>query len=242
MSTEAQPILSLRPASLADRAIIRQLAHEIWPLCYGPLLPKGQVAYMLAGRYEDSALALLFEEREYFLLILDHDPSPPTPIGFCSLRLQVPEARLEELYLDPAHQGKGLGSRALQLLEAHCQEGNATRISLRVNRANEPAIQCYRRNGFDVLREEVTDIGRGFVMDDFWMGKPLDQTKKHTHAYWIAHQIVAGIKRFFFTLPPFLLLHVFLSVGTWVHHLLFALLIGFLLEMGMKRVLYGADV
>jgi ribosomal protein S18 acetylase RimI-like enzyme len=43
-----------------------------------------------------------------------------------------------------------------------------------VNRNNAQAIAAYRRNGFDVAREVVVDIGGGFMMDDFVMSKDLD--------------------------------------------------------------------
>jgi len=45
---------------------------------------------------------------------------------------------------------------------------------LGVNRFNEKAIRAYRRNGFAIREELKTDIGGGFVMDDFIMEKGLE--------------------------------------------------------------------
>ena len=42
---------------------------------------------------------------------------------------------------------------------------------LTVNRGNAKAIRAYERNGFKVVRTQVTDIGNGFVMDDYVMEK-----------------------------------------------------------------------
>ena len=43
------------------------------------------------------------------------------------------------------------------------------RLILAVNKHNANAIAAYRRWGFEVERALVTDIGAGFVMDDYLM-------------------------------------------------------------------------
>lgn len=45
-------------------------------------------------------------------------------------------------------------------------------IELCVN-CNNPSVHAYRHLGFDVAAEATTDIGRGFIMDDYLMRKPL---------------------------------------------------------------------
>ena len=45
-------------------------------------------------------------------------------------------------------------------------------IELCVNR-NNPSVHAYKHLGFDVAAEATTDIGRGFIMDDYLMHKPL---------------------------------------------------------------------
>jgi len=49
-----------------------------------------------------------------------------------------------------------------------------SRVVLGVKRFNEKAIRAYRRNGFAIREELKTDIGGGFVMDDFIMEKRLE--------------------------------------------------------------------
>ena len=44
---------------------------------------------------------------------------------------------------------------------------------LSVNKHNTRAIAAYRRNGFVIAESVVTDIGGGFVMDDYVMAKNL---------------------------------------------------------------------
>ena len=40
---------------------------------------------------------------------------------------------------------------------------------LSVNKRNAKAIAAYQKNGFGITESVVTDIGNGFVMDDFIM-------------------------------------------------------------------------
>ena len=58
---------------------------------------------------------------------------------------------------------------ALQILVEQARKQGATCLTLRVNRHNEPALRCYGRNGFRIVRDEVSEIGHGFIMDDHWM-------------------------------------------------------------------------
>ena len=44
---------------------------------------------------------------------------------------------------------------------------------LSVNKRNAKAIAAYHRNGFVIAESVVTDIGGGFVMDDYVMAKEL---------------------------------------------------------------------
>jgi ribosomal protein S18 acetylase RimI-like enzyme len=82
-------------------------------------------------------------------------------------------AKLHKLYVLPAYQGRGLGTRLLAEAMGRARAAGFGRMVLQVNRYNAGAIGVYRRNGFAVLEEKRTDIGGGFVMDDFVMGRAL---------------------------------------------------------------------
>ena len=56
---------------------------------------------------------------------------------------------LEEAYIDPAHQGTGLGSALLKFIENDRQ--NIKRIRLEVTPGNQAAIRLYERNGYAML-------------------------------------------------------------------------------------------
>jgi ribosomal protein S18 acetylase RimI-like enzyme len=61
----------------------------------------------------------------------------------------------------------------LQHVEREVRAGEGRRLILSVNKRNTKAITAYQRNGFVIADSVVTDIGDGFVMDDYIMTKDL---------------------------------------------------------------------
>jgi ribosomal protein S18 acetylase RimI-like enzyme len=97
------------------------------------------------------------------------------PAGFASYGpTSEPDViKLHKLYLLPEMHGRGLGSRLLRHVEREVRAGAGRRLILSVNKRNTKAIAAYRRNGFVIAESVVTDIGGGFVMDDFVMAREL---------------------------------------------------------------------
>jgi GNAT superfamily N-acetyltransferase len=88
------------------------------------------------------------------------------PIGYLvvcfdySLEYRGKGAWVDELFVEPSHRGKGIGTQLLDLAERTSREHHAKVLHLEVNHGN-PAIELYRRRGF-------TEHPR------FLMSKPLD--------------------------------------------------------------------
>jgi GNAT superfamily N-acetyltransferase len=76
-----------------------------------------------------------------------------TPIGYLvvcfdySLEYRGKGAWIDELFIQTAHRGKGIGTQLLGLAETASRELNAKVLHLEVNHGN-PAIDLYRRHGF----------------------------------------------------------------------------------------------
>ncbi|MGB8369536.1 MAG: N-acetyltransferase family protein [Limisphaerales bacterium] len=159
-------------ATEADLPAIAKLAGVIWRACYPGIITSEQIDYMLARMY---ALDVLRDEIRsqgvrYDLLLVDGKPA-----GFASYGpTSEPGAmKLHKLYLLPELHGRGLGSRLLQPVEREVRAGGMRRLMLSVNKRNARAIDAYQRNGFVTADSVVTDIGGGFVMDDYIMAKDL---------------------------------------------------------------------
>ena len=165
--TQSRVIL---PATESDLPALAELAGVIWRACYPGIISREQIEFMLARMY---ALETLREEirsqgiRFYRLLLGERFA------GFASLgpTNATDVMKLHKLYLLPELHGCGLGSRLLQHCETEARRFGARRLILAVNKRNAHALAAYQRNGFAVVDSVVTDIGGGYVMDDFVMAK-----------------------------------------------------------------------
>lgn len=153
-----------------DVETISRLAGDIWRACYPDILSAEQIEYMLARMYSLETLREEIRSRgiRYELLRIGKNPA-----GFASYGPTEKESvfKLHKLYLDPKRHGQGLGSVLLRHCEEAAQRLGARSLVLNVNKRNARAIKAYERNGYAVLRAEINDIGGGFVMDDYVMGK-----------------------------------------------------------------------
>ena len=157
-------------ATEADLPAIAELAGVIWRVCYPGIITHAQIDFMLARMY---ALDRMREEIRtqgihYDCLFVDGKMA-----GFASYgpTAEPGVMKLHKLYLLPELQGRGLGSRLLQHCEQQARAAGAHRLILAVNKRNTKAIAAYQRNGFVIGESVVTEIGGGFVMDDFRMEK-----------------------------------------------------------------------
>lgn len=161
--------LIVRPASVTDIPVIRDIAYRTWPYAYEALLGKEQVFYMLDKMYSTSALEHQMKNLHYFFLAL----KAYQPVGFTSFSpVEKDIYKLQKLYVLPAEQKTGLGKTLLQTVETVSKSMGAKKLQLNVNRKNV-AKSFYERNAFKVIGEEDIDIGGGYFMNDYVMEKDL---------------------------------------------------------------------
>ena len=160
-------IVHFTPATDADIPTLRGLADSIWHACYPGIITHAQIDYMLGRMF---AAAVIQRELaagvRWELAHLDGEP-----VGFLSCTHDATQQllKLNKLYLLPAHHGRGHGRAMLDHVKTFAFELRATRILLTVNKANARALRAYERAGFRTIDAIVTEIGGGFVMDDFVM-------------------------------------------------------------------------
>ena len=65
--------------------------------------------------------------------------------------------------------GQGIASYMFKQFIEMCKKHELEKIWLTCNRNNTNSIEIYKHWGFEIVREEVKDIGNGFVMDDYIM-------------------------------------------------------------------------
>jgi len=161
----------IRQATIGDVEIIRQLAADIWPVSYGPILSEDQIAYMLRERYSTEELTRQIQQNQQTFLLARDDTRY---VGFASYSPTDDDAfvyRLHKLYCLPATHGKGYGKALLNQIVEDIRKLGAKTIELNVHRRN-PAKTFYDKMGFEVAYG--IDIPMGpYFLNDYIMRKQL---------------------------------------------------------------------
>ncbi|MDR3351777.1 MAG: GNAT family N-acetyltransferase [Zoogloeaceae bacterium] len=166
------PPPDLAPILPEDVPAIAALARRIWEDAYSSLLPPGQIDYMLAQRYDhDRLLAEIGNPQKWWVQAFLGD----FRAGFACSEIQAgesgPEFKLDKLYVHPEAQRRGIGRALVAHAVETAKEQGFDRLILAVNKQNTRALQAYARYGFTRRASTVTDIGGGYVMDDYIMEK-----------------------------------------------------------------------
>jgi ribosomal protein S18 acetylase RimI-like enzyme len=158
----------MRFAEEKDVPAIRAIAEASWNETYVNIISKEQIAYMLDWMYGEDVLKQYIHSGEQLFLLKEEAGEVLGFIAYTFHRPAEDVCRLHKLYLRPDQKGKGLGKRLVEEVKLRASEAGMKEIQLNVNKQN-PAFSFYVASGFEVLREEVLDIGNGFVMDDYVM-------------------------------------------------------------------------
>ena len=160
-------VITIQPATPADIPTLGSLARRIWDEYYPGIITREQIDYMLARMYDATTIRREMAEGVAWDLVR----RPTEPVGFISYSFDAADFRvkLSKLYLLPQLHGCGIGRHMLQHVQATAAQLGAREVWLQVNKRNTRAIRAYQRAGFSVCEAVVSDIGGGFVMDDFIM-------------------------------------------------------------------------
>lgn len=165
-------MISISEAGLGDIKTIQEITNITWPITYGEILSQTQLDYMLGLFYSDEALAKQIKNKEQlFYLILDSE----AVIGFIGIEHQYKNeaiTKIHKIYLLPETQGKGYGKKVFDFIEELALENNSKQLLLNVNRFNT-ALNFYKKIGFEIKETVDIEIGNGYLMEDYVMGKKL---------------------------------------------------------------------
>lgn len=165
MTTEFVKVSS--PNDITELAV---LAGSIWHEYFVRIISVEQIDYMVEKFQSAGAIASqLRDGYEYYFI-----RTGGMDAGYIGIYPEI-DGRLflSKLYIAGEYRGRGLSSAAFDFMENLCRERGLKAIWLTVNRHNDHTVAVYRHRGFRVTEEKATDIGRGFVMDDFIMELPV---------------------------------------------------------------------
>jgi diamine N-acetyltransferase len=156
------------PIAVGQLPLIRKLALSIWPDTFSGILTPNQITYMLDQFYSISALENQVEKKGHCFMIFYEDDHP---LGFVSYQLKAEKrkTKIHKLYVLQESQGKGIGKKLIQRVTLISRDNQEEALFLNVNKYNHSAIAFYEYIGFRKTKEEIIDIGEGFVMDDYVM-------------------------------------------------------------------------
>ena len=159
--------MKLTALKIEQLSIVIDLTKKIWPVAYGEILSKAQLDYMIHKFYNETALRELMQKGHVFYLAQDDKEKY---VGFLSYEInsEPNKTKIHKIYVLPETQGTGLGRQFFELVKEKALEKNQNAIFLNVNKYNK-AIHFYNKLGFTKVKDEVIDIGNGYVMDDYVM-------------------------------------------------------------------------
>ncbi len=143
MSEDSQ--LTIRPATLADEALLLSMMRELIEQEPNPgVFQEGLIRNAFRSLLDQPErgriwmLAVCEETVGYIVLT----------IGF-SFEFHGTDAFIDELYVAPEFRRRGFGMRAVERLEAEAKKLGVNAVHLEVDKGNDPAFALYRRAGFE---------------------------------------------------------------------------------------------
>jgi ribosomal protein S18 acetylase RimI-like enzyme len=164
-------MITITEATTADISTIQDIAHKTWPVAYGEIISQEQLDYMLNLMYSDNILLEQIQKQQQFFIASEGIH----PLGFIAIEHDYKKklvTRIHKIYILPEAQGKGVGKLLLDKATSLAKVNGSKVLSLNVNKFNK-AVDFYKKIGFEIVANEVLEIGNGFVMDDYKMEKKL---------------------------------------------------------------------
>lgn len=169
--------LSIRPATATDASALADLGALVFRHTYGGAIPSAILDPYLARTFASTAIrrALADDATNYLVATIADQavgyskcaaPAPPP----CVTPTQTIE--LVNLYVHPAHQGRGIGRALLHRAVQEAHTSGFTTMSLCVWQENRTALNFYQRLGFVAIGQTEILVD-GVVFADWVMQKAL---------------------------------------------------------------------
>lgn len=150
--------MTLVPFTNEDFDGLYEFMKPLWLETYSPILPEKQILFLLDKYFSKDGLER-YRGLGYKYFRLDD-------VGVLVYAERETDVYMDKLYLLPQARGKGYAAFAFAEM---AKLGKP--ITLNVNQANERALKCYRKNGFEVVEKIAIDLGNGMTNYDYVMQK-----------------------------------------------------------------------
>ena len=144
---------------------VAELADKIWHECFTDIISIDQIDYMVEKFQSYKAMTKQLIEQDYSYYAVREDEEL---CGYIGVKPEKDDRFfLSKLYLRSDKRGRGIASLMLKKVFDEAERYGKTGVYLTVNKHNDHAIEVYKKTGFVIVDEAVTDIGSGYVMDDY---------------------------------------------------------------------------
>ena len=143
---------------------VAKIADEIWHEYFPFLLNTEQIDYMVEKFCSFEAMVDL-EKHHYYHYFMVHKGEEL--IGYLALAHEETQLFLSKIYLKKSARGHHYASEMFEYVKDHARKYQYDSIYLTCNKHNTHSLDVYQSWGFVKTDEVVTDIGQGYVMDDY---------------------------------------------------------------------------
>lgn len=160
--------ITFEEVTIEQLTTLETLASTIWNEYFITIISQEQINYMLDKFQSKPAMLDQITNHNYHYYFIKNNNDI---IGYTGISLEKDKLFLSKLYLAKESRGLGIASLAFNFIEELAKENHKQSIYLTVNKYNNHTIEVYKAKGFKVIDDVVSDIGEGYVMDDFIMEK-----------------------------------------------------------------------
>lgn len=163
---------TFEPVTLDMTDALAAIAGDIWREYWPELIGADQTEYMIEHFQSLPAIQRDMADHayEYWFVRAADDGRV---VGYTGGHVEPETSRffISKIYLLADERGKHFGSAVIAFYEQLCRDRGLRAMYLTVNKGNRLGIRAYEGKGFETIDAVRTDIGSGFVMDDYIMEK-----------------------------------------------------------------------
>lgn len=138
----------IRHAEPEDAEEIHDVALKSWKDTYSHILSENTIEEVIEDWYSVEDLRNQTEHPIFYLAVKEDKI-----VGFVHATVEDGKATLHRIYLDPEHQGQGIGSKLYEKVENDIKK-KADKIELEVFAENDKGNSFYQKQGFKQEKKE----------------------------------------------------------------------------------------
>ena len=161
MSKPIDLVPCTRPDQLEQ---VAALAERIWHEYFPAIISEDQINYMVDTFQSLPAMKEQIAREQYTYYQIRQQGAL---VGYVGLANQPEVCFLSKFYLSKEARGDGLATPAFQAVCAVARQWGKKKVVLTCNKHNSHSLDVYKHWGFQITDAVVTQIGHGYVRDDY---------------------------------------------------------------------------